>query len=120
MIIRGFPGDLTLKNLPARAEDMGLILGSVRSPGEGNGNPFQCLCLGNHMDKGAWQVTVYGVSKVRHNLMTKTTTLIIRSFSIQFSSVTQSYPTHCDAINCSTPGHPVHHHLPEFTQNHVH
>ena len=39
---------------------------------------------------------------------------------IQFSSVTQSCPTFCDPMNHSTPGHPVHHHLPEFTQTHVH
>ena len=38
----------------------------------------------------------------------------------QFSSVTQSCPTVCDAMNCSTPGPPVHHQLPEFTQTHVH
>ena len=40
--------------------------------------------------------------------------------SVQFSSVTQSCPTLCDPMNCSTPGLPVHHHLPEFTQTHVH
>ena len=40
--------------------------------------------------------------------------------SVQFSSVTQSCPTLCDPVNCSTPGLPVHHHLPEFTQTHVH
>ena len=40
--------------------------------------------------------------------------------SIQFSSVAQSCPTPCDPMNCSTPGLPVHHHLPEFTQTHVH
>ena len=39
---------------------------------------------------------------------------------IQFSSFAQSYPTLCDPMNCSTPGLPVHHHLPEFTQTHVH
>ena len=38
----------------------------------------------------------------------------------QFSSVVQSCPTLCDPMNCSTPGLPVHHHLPEFTQTHVH
>ena len=37
-----------------------------------------------------------------------------------FSSVTQSCPTLCDPMNCSTPGLPVHHQLPEFTQTHVH
>ena len=39
---------------------------------------------------------------------------------VQFSSVTQSCSTLCDPMNCSTPGLPVHHHLPEFTQTHVH
>ena len=39
---------------------------------------------------------------------------------IQFSSVAQSCPTLCDPTNCSTPGLPVHHQLPEFTQTHVH
>ena len=40
--------------------------------------------------------------------------------SVQFSSVTQSCLTLCDPMNRSTPGLPVHHHLPEFTQTHVH
>ena len=40
--------------------------------------------------------------------------------SVQFSSVTQSCPTLCDPMYRSTPGLPVHHHLPEFTQTHVH
>ncbi|XDA77209.1 hypothetical protein R6Z07F_007349 [Ovis aries] len=39
---------------------------------------------------------------------------------VQFSSVTQSCPTLCDLMNRSMPGLPVHHHLPEFTQIHVH
>ena len=38
----------------------------------------------------------------------------------QFSSVAQSCPTLCDPMNRSTPGLPVHHQLPEFTQTHVH
>ena len=47
--------------------------------------------------------------------------LVNSSFhSIQFSSVTQSCPTLCDPMNQSTPGLPVHHHIPEFTQTHVH
>ena len=41
-------------------------------------------------------------------------------FYIQFSSVTQSCLTLCDPMNRSTPGLPVHHQLPEFTQTHVH
>ena len=40
--------------------------------------------------------------------------------SVQFSSVTQSFLTHCNPMNHSTPGLPVHHQLPEFTQTHVH
>ena len=40
--------------------------------------------------------------------------------SVQFSSVAQSCPTVCDPMNHSMPGLPVHHHLPEFTQTHVH
>ena len=41
-------------------------------------------------------------------------------WSPQFSSVAQSCPTLCDPMNRSTPGLPVHHRLPEFTQTHVH
>ena len=52
-----------VKNLPANARDLGLIPGSERSPGEENGNPLQYSCLGNPMERGAWQVTVYGVAK---------------------------------------------------------
>ena len=40
--------------------------------------------------------------------------------SVQFSSVTQSCPTLCDSMSRSTPGLPVHHQLPEFTQTHIH
>ena len=39
---------------------------------------------------------------------------------VQFSSVAQSCPTLCDPMNCSTPGLPVHHQFPEFTQTHIH
>ena len=42
---------------------MGLIPGPGRSPGVGNGNPFQYSCLKNPMDKGAWWAIVHGVSK---------------------------------------------------------
>ena len=40
--------------------------------------------------------------------------------SVQLSSVAQSCPTLCDTMNCSTPGLPVHHQLPEFTQTYIH
>ena len=45
---------------------------------------------------------------------------IYRFSSVQFSSVAQSCPTLCDPMNRSTPGLPVHHQLPEFTQTHAH
>ena len=52
-----------LKNLPANAEDVGLIPGTGRSLGEGNGNPPQYPCLGNPMGKGAWWAKVHWVVK---------------------------------------------------------
>ena len=61
----GFPGSSVVKNLPANAgdaRDVGLIPGSRRSPGEGNGNPLQYSCLGNCMDRGAWWATVHRVA----------------------------------------------------------
>ena len=42
------------------------------------------------------------------------------NISVQFSSVAKSCPTPCDPMDCSTPGLPVHHQLPEFTQTHAH
>ena len=43
--------------------ELGLIPGSGRSSGEGNGNPLQYSCLGNLMDREVWQATVHGVTK---------------------------------------------------------
>ena len=54
---------LVVKNFTANAEDLGSIPGLGRSSGEGNGNPLQCSCLGNHMDRGAWWATIHGVAK---------------------------------------------------------
>ena len=58
--------ELVVKNPPVNVEDirdMGLIIGSGRSPGGGNGNPFQYSFLENPMDRGAWQATVHGVTE---------------------------------------------------------
>ena len=52
-----------VKNLPANARNAGLITASGRPPGEGNDNLLQCSCLGNPMDRGAWQATVHGFAK---------------------------------------------------------
>ena len=54
------------------ARDLGLIPGSGRSSGEGNGYPLQLSCLENSMDKGAWQASVDGSQRVKHNRVTKT------------------------------------------------
>ena len=59
----GFPDGPEIKNLLVNAGDEGLIPGWGRSPGEGNGNPLQYSCLGNHMNRGAWGSTVHGVAK---------------------------------------------------------
>ena len=57
----GFSGGSVVKNPPANAGDIGLILGLERLPREGNGNPVQYSCLENPMDRGAWQAAVHGV-----------------------------------------------------------
>ena len=62
---RGFPGGSEGKVSAYNAGDLGLIPGSGRSPGEGNGNPFQYSCLENPMDGEAWQATVHGVTESR-------------------------------------------------------
>ena len=67
--LQGFPGGSPVKNLPSMQEttyyagDMGSIPELGRSPGEGNGNPFQYSCFENPMDRGAWWATIYGVKE---------------------------------------------------------
>ena len=64
-VLGGFPGGaLVVKNLPANTGDVGLIPGSGRSPGLGNGNPLQYSGQRNPMDRGAWWTTVCGVAKI--------------------------------------------------------
>ena len=53
------------------AGNPGLIPGSRRSPGEGNGNPHQYSWVGSPMDSGAWWAVVHGVTRVEHDLVTK-------------------------------------------------
>ena len=59
----GFPNSSMVKNLPANAIDAGSIPGLGRFTGEGNVKPLQYSCLGDPIDKGAWQATVHGVAK---------------------------------------------------------
>ena len=66
----GFSGDTMVKNLPVNAgdsKDSGLIPGSGKSPGIGNGNLLQYSCLENSMDRGDWRATVMGSQRVRHD-----------------------------------------------------
>ena len=64
----GFPGGSEVKTSASNVGDLGLIPGSGRSPGEGNGNPLQDSCLENPMDGGVWWATVHGVAKSRTRL----------------------------------------------------
>ena len=62
----GLPGGSVVKNWSVSVRDMGdigLIPGLGRSPGEGHSNLLQYSCLGNPMNKGAWQATVHGVTR---------------------------------------------------------
>ena len=80
----GFPGGSEVKASASNAGDMGLIPGSGRSPGEGNGNPLQYSCLENPIDGGAWWATVHGVTKswTRLSDLTFTFTEILVYFEI--------------------------------------
>ena len=110
---------------------------SLSCIGEENGIPLHCSCLENPRDRGAWWAAIYGVAQSLTRLKRLSSSsssmmlalrfllmlfMNLRKFSCipQFSSVTQSCLTLCDPMNCSTPGCPVHHQLPEFTQTHVH
>ena len=82
--------------------------------GEGNGKPLQYSCLENPMN-----------TMKRQNgrtLKDELPRLVCSQYATgdQFNSVAQSCPTLCDPMNRSTPGLPVHHQLPEFTQTHIH
>ena len=102
--------------------------------------PLQCSCLESTMDGGAWwangnhsSILAWRVPWTEEpgGLMATTPeflpgeahgrrSLVGYSLSLQFSSVAQSCPTLLDPMNRSTPGLPVHHQLPEFTQTLVH
>ena len=60
----GFPAGSSSIESACHAGDPGLIPGSKRSPGEGNGNPLQYSCLEKPMDRGAWQATAHEVAEL--------------------------------------------------------
>ena len=88
-INRGFPHSSVGEESACGAGHPGSIPGLERTPGEGNGNPLQYSCLENPMDRGAWQATVHGVTRVGHDLVTKplTTTInrVVMKFGEEFS-----------------------------------
>ena len=83
----GFPCSSVGKESACNAGDPGLIPGLGRFSGEGNGNPLKNSCLENPMDRGAWQATVHGVARVRHDLSDETITTTCYC--------TPSCPTYC-------------------------
>ena len=62
-IYEGFHGGSDGKESAGSAGDLGLIPGSARSPGEENGNPFQCSCLENPMDRGGRRAIDHSIAK---------------------------------------------------------
>ena len=75
-----FPGGSDGKASAYNAGDPGLIPGSGRSLGEGNGNPLQYSCLENSMDRGAWWATVHRVTKSQIQLSDFTFTFTLGVF----------------------------------------
>ena len=68
--MEGLPGGTVVKNLPANARDagdLGVISGSGRPPGRGNGNPLQYSCPENFMDRGAGGLQSIRLQRVRHD-----------------------------------------------------
>ena len=113
----GFPGGSDNKESACNAGDLGSIPWLGLSPGGEHGNPLQYSYLDNPHDRGAWWLQSMGSQRVRYNGATKAQH---STDIIQIRSVPQSCPTLCDPMNCNTPGLPVHHQLPEFTQTHIH
>ena len=116
-----FPGGSVVKNLPASAGDSGdagSVPGSGRSPVGGNGNSLQYSCVENLTDTGTWRALVYRVAKSRLRLSDGACG---RGESIcSCCPVTKPHLTLWDLLDCSIPGFPVFHSLPEFGQIHVH
>ena len=71
--VQYFTGSLVVKNLPATAGDAGSIPGLGSSPGGGHGNPLQCSCPENPMDRGAGGLESKGSQRVGHNWATEHT-----------------------------------------------
>ena len=77
-----------VKNLPANAGDAGSIPGSGRSPGGGNGNPFQYSCLENSMDRGAGGLQSMGSERIGHDWVSTHTRKITMNSYTATNSIT--------------------------------
>ena len=107
-----------VQNLPASArdtKDLGSILKSGRSPGEGNGNPLQYSCLETPMDRGAWWAIVYGATKLDTTIHACTVALRVPgglglnpSEHTGGGLVARSCLTLFHPMDCSPPGSSVH------------
>ena len=86
-----------IKNLPAKAGDVGSVPGLGRSPGEGNGYPLQYSCQENSIDRGAWWATVHGVAKSRTRLSDFT-------FTFHFHALEKKMATHSSVLAWRIPG----------------
>ena len=92
-----FPGGSDGKASAYNAGDPGLIPGSGRCPGEGNGNPPQYSCLENSMDGGAWWTTAHGVTKSQARLSDST-------FTFHFHALEKEMATHSSVLAWRIPG----------------
>ena len=86
MYFTGFPGGSDGKESACNAGDLGSISRSGIFPGEGNSNPLQDSCLGNPMDRGAWQTTIHGVTRRQTQLSNWHFHFLSMYFRIIFSS----------------------------------
>ena len=99
---QGFSGGSVVKTLPGMQEPQVWSLGLGRSPGEGNGNPLQDSCLGNPMDRGAWESTVHGITKSQTQL---SNWAHMHFFSILLNEKISNIMKHCKgfAMNTNIP-----------------
>ena len=114
-----FPsGSVGKKKSTCNAGYVGSIPGSRRSPGKGNGDPFQYSCLGNPIDRGAWWTTVHGAARVGHDLAATPpppTRLEECFFLVSFTWMQMPplpWRCRCGDTDCSPAEHPFSHLYP--------
>ena len=100
---KGVPGAV-VKNLPVNAGDLGnvsFVSGLGRSPGGGNGNPFQYSCLENSTDRGAWWTTVHGVTKESDMTELLSTHTCKKNLHVRDSKHSDPWAHLCNSPMCS-------------------